>query len=387
MANFRKQKSNITVEDKKDWLESGMEQCKANELLLFIIREVFDFEKEESILAREIFAVPEKMALMFNYMDLFFQTQPTSNEESFKKAAAFMQKLRKYYDKNACLNAKHTESIIDVFRFCVRKDQALSKMLERRTTIREPDEAKSEGMEETPVIPQQADMDIEAQSKMDLLLKKKCFTTSFEDTFDALQGEGQQLLNEFVDWPFAGEVYSYNDLKNELCGDAKFKFDPDRVALSGLVWTCTDSKKAWISRTIDLVDVEFQRHPKTLDALFEIDMDYFEVFDFQRSMTINAINHETLAIDRKAHMFWEFPEHENQINEFMNSISASGEARKKILMTGDTKDAKNFYSAKKREFEENIKHELSFIDSLYMMHTLRKRIKKTQEETIEKIRM
>ena len=60
MANFRKQKSNITVEDKKDWLESGMEQCKANELLLFIIREVFDFEKEESILARDIFAVPEK---------------------------------------------------------------------------------------------------------------------------------------------------------------------------------------------------------------------------------------------------------------------------------------------------------------------------------------
>ena len=58
MANFRKPKINITAEDKKDWLESGMEQCKTNELLQFIIREVFDFEKEESIVAREIFAVP-----------------------------------------------------------------------------------------------------------------------------------------------------------------------------------------------------------------------------------------------------------------------------------------------------------------------------------------
>ena len=61
------------------------------------------FEKEESILARDIFAVPEKMALVFNYMDLFFQTQPISTEESFKKAAAFMQKLRKYYDRK-CLS-------------------------------------------------------------------------------------------------------------------------------------------------------------------------------------------------------------------------------------------------------------------------------------------
>ena len=117
MANFRKPKINITAEDKKDWLESGMDLCKTNELLQFIIREVFDFEKEESTIANEIFAVPEKMSAMFDYMDLFFQTQPISNEESFKKAAALMLKLRKYYDKKACLNTKHTESIIDVFRF------------------------------------------------------------------------------------------------------------------------------------------------------------------------------------------------------------------------------------------------------------------------------
>ena len=49
-------------------------------------------------------------------------------------------------------------------------------------------------------------------------------------------------------------------------------------------------------------------------------------------------------------MFWEFPEHEKQINEFMESISTSGGARRKIVMTGDTKDAKNFCAAKKQEF-------------------------------------
>ena len=79
-------------------------------------------------------------------------------------------------------------------------------------------------------------------------------------------------------------------------------------------------------------------------------------------------------------MFWEFPEVEKQICEFIESISTSGGVRRKILMTGDTKDAKNFYAAKKQEFEENIKFELSFIDSLYMMYSLRKKIKKAQAE-------
>ena len=72
MAIFHKQKSKISVEDKKVWLESGIEECKANELMPFIIQQMFDFDIEESILEKEIFSIPEKMALVFNYMDLFF---------------------------------------------------------------------------------------------------------------------------------------------------------------------------------------------------------------------------------------------------------------------------------------------------------------------------
>jgi hypothetical protein len=144
MATFRKPKSNLTVDDKKAWLESGIEECKANELLPFIIQQMFDFDIDESILAKDIFAIPEKMALVFNYMDSFFQIQPNNTEESFKKAAALMQNLRRFYDKRACLNTKHTESIIDVFRYCVRKDQLLSRSLEKRVTVQSTDEMKSE---------------------------------------------------------------------------------------------------------------------------------------------------------------------------------------------------------------------------------------------------
>ena len=127
-------------------------------------------------------------------------------------------------------------------------------------------------------------MEIETQSKLDMLIKKNVVVTEFERTLDGLQGDGQNLLAEFVDWQAAGPTYSFNDLRNELCGDAKFKFDNSKVWLSGLVYTCTDSKKGWTSRTIDLENIDYLRHPKTLEELFDIDSNKFEVFNFQRAL-------------------------------------------------------------------------------------------------------
>ena len=49
-------------------------------------------------------------------------------------------------------------------------------------------------------------------------------------------------------------------------------------------------------------------------------------------------------------------------------------------MTGDVKDAKSFYAAKKQEQERNIEPELSFVDSLFMMYKLRKKIAKAKAE-------
>ena len=49
----------------------------------------------------------------------------------------------------------------------------------------------------------------------------------------------------------------------------------------------------------------------------------------------------------------------------MNSLSYSGNAKHKLIMTGDFKSA-----VKKREQDENIKPELSFVDSLLMMYKL-----------------
>ena len=55
---------------------------------------------------------------------------------------------------------------------------------------------------------------------------------------------------------------------------------------------------------------------------------------------------------------------------------------KKLVMTGDSKDGKYFFATKKMEQEKGIIHELGFVDSLFMMHQLRRKIVKFQTEMI-----
>ena len=98
------------------------------------------------------------------------------------------------------------------------------------------------------------------------------------------------MLAEFVDWEASGPTYTFNELRNELCGDAKIKFDVSKVSLYGLCYTCQESKKDWITRTIELKDVDYFRHPTTLEELMAIDDESHDVFNFQRSMSIEAIN-------------------------------------------------------------------------------------------------
>ena len=67
--------------------------------------------------------------------------------------------------------------------------------------------------------------------------------SEFEKTLDGLVGDGQNILAEFVDWQAAGPTYTFNELRNELCRDAKIKFDVNKVSLYGLCYTCRESKR------------------------------------------------------------------------------------------------------------------------------------------------
>ena len=105
-----------------------------------------------------------------------------------------------------------------------------------------------------------------------------------------------------------------------------------------------------------------------------------EPFYFQQYLNIDAINNETKCIDRKAHLFWENPVTDAKINELMSTLSNSGKGAARPVMTGDSRDARQFFLVKKKEQEKGIQQELSFIDFLFIMFKLRKKIFRMQAE-------
>ena len=105
-----------------------------------------------------------------------------------------------------------------------------------------------------------------------------------------------------------------------------------------------------------------------------------EIFNFQKSPNTDAINNETLCIERKAHLFWEITAINAKVKELMSILSHSGKALSRLVMTGDSKDGKHFFATKKMEQEMGITQELGFVDSLFMMYQVRRKIVKVQAE-------
>ena len=85
---------------------------------------------------------------------------------------------------------------------------------------------------------------------------------------------------------------------------------------------------------IELEGIDFMKHPQDLETLLTFDPKR-EVFYFQKSLNIDAINDETLCIDRKAHLFWEIATIDAKVKELMSILSHSGQASTKLIMTGD----------------------------------------------------
>ena len=80
-----------------------------------LIERLFDYERDVALVESEIFSQPDRMDVVFNYIDLSFQLFPISSDEAYRKHAKYLHSLRRYYDKKASLNPDHSESIIDVF--------------------------------------------------------------------------------------------------------------------------------------------------------------------------------------------------------------------------------------------------------------------------------
>ena len=57
-------------------------------------------------------------------------------------------------------------------------------------------------------------MEVESQSKSEWLRSRKLLTSQFEATLDGLVGDGQSIIDEFVDWESSGPTFSFNELRD-----------------------------------------------------------------------------------------------------------------------------------------------------------------------------
>ena len=53
-------------------------------------------------------------------------------------------------------------------------------------------------------------------------------------------------------------------------------------------------------------------------------------------------------------MFWEIPTIDAKVNELVDILLFSGDATSKLIMTGDTKDARTFFAIKKLEQNQRL---------------------------------
>ena len=160
---------------------------------------MFDYELEVSEIEKEFFSSPTLIKIVFNYMDLSFHLFSGTTDETFTIVVRHMNELRKYYHKKACLNCNHSKKVIDIFRFCIRRDKLLSKYLDKDLAGFDNEQGNGPDITQNIIIaPQPTIMEVETQSRMDWLLSKEVLLSGFEKTFDGLVGVGQHILAEFV---------------------------------------------------------------------------------------------------------------------------------------------------------------------------------------------
>ena len=129
MALYRKCKTELPALEKQKFLYKAQCNIRENPIMVDIIRKMFDFDLEVSELDNNLFSVKEKIELIFNFMDLFFQLYDGPMDPIVANLSKKMNNLRRYYDKKATLNMHHSETIVEIFRYCVRKDLILSVAL------------------------------------------------------------------------------------------------------------------------------------------------------------------------------------------------------------------------------------------------------------------
>ena len=124
-ASFRRYRKELSATEVKQLINNGLINIRENPLIIEIVQTMFDYDLEVDDIVRDVFNVKDKLELIFNFMDISFQSMEGPMDANIANLLKRMNELRKYYDRKSTLNRSHSESIVDIFRTCVRKTSFL----------------------------------------------------------------------------------------------------------------------------------------------------------------------------------------------------------------------------------------------------------------------
>ena len=116
--------------ERRSQLARGLNTLRQNPLMPYIMSKMFDFDLEIIDIKKDLLSVREKVEKIFNFIDLSFQLLDSPIDEKVDSLLRKLNALREYYNKKCTLNNSHSETIVDLFRVCARKDKILSHALE-----------------------------------------------------------------------------------------------------------------------------------------------------------------------------------------------------------------------------------------------------------------
>ena len=63
------------------------------------------------------------------------------------------------------------------------------------------------------------------------LMEKQPLCVDFENRLYGVERDRQYILTEFVDWNCVGPTYSFNELRDLICAEAKHSFNKDAISI------------------------------------------------------------------------------------------------------------------------------------------------------------
>ena len=98
-ASFRRYRKELNSTEVKQLIDNGLINIRENLLIIDIVRTLFDFDLEVVDFERDVFSVKDKLELIFNFMDISFQSMEGPMDANIANLLKRMNELRKYYDR------------------------------------------------------------------------------------------------------------------------------------------------------------------------------------------------------------------------------------------------------------------------------------------------